>query len=302
MKIELIGNIFNEKNSQLNQRTHFSVPCAEFIENDIYQIYFSSRDLNNRSQTYSFRIDINNPFNILDISSEPILSTGRLGNFDEHGSMSTWIYTSKNLNKKYMYYIGWNTASTMTFRNSIGLAIDSGKGFQKYSEGPIIDRGIYDPCFVASCCILDMEDYFKMWYLSCGKWEKVNGTLTHYYNIKTAISTDLINWKRDGHVAIDFKNKDEYAISRPSVLLENGIYKMWYSFRGDSYDIGYAESEDGHTWERKDELFKVPRSNLNWDSEMIEYPNVFKHKNQKYLLYNGNDYGKTGIGLALIHD
>jgi hypothetical protein len=33
---------------------------------------------------------------------------------------------------------------------------------------------------------------------------------------------------------------------------------------------------------------------------MIEYPFVFDHKGQRYMLYNGNDYGKTGFGLAIL--
>jgi hypothetical protein len=32
---------------------------------------------------------------------------------------------------------------------------------------------------------------------------------------------------------------------------------------------------------------------------MIEYPFVFDHQGSRYLLYNGNNYGETGVGLAL---
>ena len=37
-----------------------------------------------------------------------------------------------------------------------------------------------------------------------------------------------------------------------------------------------------------------------WDSEALEYPHVFDHAGARYLLYNGNGYGKTGFGLALL--
>ena len=37
-----------------------------------------------------------------------------------------------------------------------------------------------------------------------------------------------------------------------------------------------------------------------WDSEMIAYPYVFAHEGDYYMLYNGNGYGKTGIGLAVL--
>ena len=33
---------------------------------------------------------------------------------------------------------------------------------------------------------------------------------------------------------------------------------------------------------------------------MICYPFVFEHKVNKYMLYNGNDYGKDGFGLAVL--
>ena len=33
---------------------------------------------------------------------------------------------------------------------------------------------------------------------------------------------------------------------------------------------------------------------------MIEYPFVFDHDGSRYMLYNGNGYGKTGFGLAVL--
>jgi hypothetical protein len=75
---------------------------------------------------------------------------------------------------------------------------------------------------------------------------------------------------------------------------------MWYSYRGKRYRIGYAESSDGLHWIRKDNETGIHVSRSGWDSKMIEYPFVFDHQGSRYLLYNGNDYGKTGIGLALL--
>ena len=74
---------------------------------------------------------------------------------------------------------------------------------------------------------------------------------------------------------------------------------MWYSYRGEKYRIGYAESEDGIVWTRKDNESGIGVSSEGWDSEMIDYPVVFKHKDDVYMLYCGNGYGKTGFGLAV---
>ncbi len=76
---------------------------------------------------------------------------------------------------------------------------------------------------------------------------------------------------------------------------------MWYSYRGGdcTYRIGYAESSDGLQWIRMDETIGMDVSNNGWDSEMVCYPFVFDHKDITYMLYNGNSYGKTGMGLAV---
>ncbi len=84
------------------------------------------------------------------------------------------------------------------------------------------------------------------------------------------------------------------------IIIENGVYKLWYSFRGESYRIGYAESTDGRNYTRKDEEVGIDASSDGWDSEMIEYAYIFDHKGRRYMIYNGNNFGKTGIGLAIL--
>ena len=59
-------------------------------------------------------------------------------------------------------------------------------------------------------------------------------------------------------------------------------------------------SANGLNWTRMDQDAGIARSESGWDSEMIEYPFVFDHGGQRYMLYNGNGYGKTGFGLAAL--
>jgi hypothetical protein len=74
---------------------------------------------------------------------------------------------------------------------------------------------------------------------------------------------------------------------------------MWYCSRGDAYRLGYAESADGVTWVRDDDVAGLPPSRNGWDSEMICYPAVYDRNGRRYLLYNGNGFGATGIGYAV---
>jgi hypothetical protein len=35
---------------------------------------------------------------------------------------------------------------------------------------------------------------------------------------------------------------------------------------------------------------------------MVEYPWVFDDNGRRFMLYNGNDYGRSGVGLAVWDD
>ena len=306
MKWRKLSQIFCPDNNYPWMINYAAVPIAYNIDNDIFRIYFSSRDKNNRSYTCFVVLDINNPSDIIDISNYPILSPGEIGCFDDSGSMAT---SMQRINDKlFLYYIGWNLGVTVPFRNSIGLAIseDNGITFEKAFKGPVLDRTKDEPYFVASNCVLFDNSIYKMWYLSCVKWNMINDKPVHYYHIKYSESTDGINWDRCGIIAIDFLYENEYAISVPRVIKEDNIYKMWYSYRGgflsDNYRIGYAESKNGIEWTRKDDEIGIDISSGGWDSEMICYPFVFDHKGKRYMLYNGNGYGKTGFGLAVLEE
>lgn len=294
-----LGLVFCPSGEQDWLYSHAAVPIAECIGDDLFKIHFSSRDRNNRSFTGYVIIDLNLPNKVIELSTTPTLSPGGLGEFDDSGAMATWL--TEHEDKKYLYYIGWNLGATVPFRNSIGLATSSdGNKYSRYANGPILDRSMREPHFCASCCVLPGEDMWRMWYLSCTGWYMKNGKPEHRYHIKYAESQDGITWEREGTVSIDYANDDECAISRPSVIRDNDCWRMWYSYRGDSYRIGYAESHDGHHWSRLDTKAGIDVSSAGWDSEMIEYPFVFDHKGRRYMLYNGNDYGKTGFGLAIL--
>jgi hypothetical protein len=200
--------------------------------------------------------------------------------------------------KKYLYYTGWNLLLNVPMNNSIGIAVFENGQFTRIADGPVMTRTLYEPYSCASPFVMLDNGIYKMWYASMDKWEESTNGPKHFYNIKLAQSANGIDWQRKGIVCIDYQNKEEYAFGRPFILKENSLYKMWYCYRGEYYKIGYAESTDGENWVRKDQLSGIEVSKDGWDSEMLEYPFIFDCNNQRYMLYNGNGYGKTGIGIA----
>lgn len=299
MKWKKLGQVFAPDHHYDWMVSHAANPVADHLSDSLYRVYSSCRDKNNKSSIYHIDFNINQPDKILNISKTPILSPGDPGYFDDSGVTVTGLVTVDKI--KYLYYLGWNLGVTVPWRNSIGLAISDSTGciFTKYSPAPIIDRNSVDPLSISYPWILHENGIWKMWYGSNLEWDQDNDCAFKFC-IKYAESENGINWRRDGIIAITFKSADEYALARPCVINDNGIYKMWYSYRGISYRIGYAESDDGINWTRLDEEVGIDVSKTGWDSEMIEYPHVFDHKRNRYMLYNGNAYGKTGFGLAVL--
>ncbi len=299
MKWRKLGQIFCPDNHFSWMVSHAMLPLPHFLSNDTFRIFFSSRDSRNRSFT-SF-IDLNMDTLAFKLHNKPVLSPGRLGCFDDSGSMALSLVSAKN--ELFLVYAGWCLEVAVPFRFAVGIAqwVESDQEFKRIYAGPIFDRNKTEPYFVSSSFVLAEDDIYKMWYLCCTEWSQENGNPKHHYHIKYAESDNLFDWyNRSAHIAIDYKNKNEYAIARPCVIKEKGLYKMWYCYRGSSYRIGYAESLNGKDWNRKDEEAGIDVSKEGWDSEMICYPYVFDHQGKRYMFYNGNAYGKTGFGLAVL--
>lgn len=287
-------------------QSHAQVPVVDVLS-DRLRIYYATRNYQGKSTISFIEVDKENPKTILDKCKTPLFDFGNLGAFDDSGIMPSSIINVGS--KKYLYYIGWTTRQTVPYQNAIGLAIstDGGATFTKFSEGPIITINHIEPYFSGTSYVMLEKDLYKMWYLSCVKWELINGKPEPLYNIKYAESDDGINWKQTGRVAIELHD-DEGGIVSASVLKQNGLYKMWFGKRKhtdyrtnpeNTYRIGYAESVDGIRWTRKDNLAGIDISEKGWDSEMISYPNVIQNNNQLVLFYNGNGFGKSGFGYAV---
>lgn len=304
-----MGQIFRVDGNHPWMQTHAQVPIADVVGPDRLRIYFGTRDGRNRTLTTYIEVRADDPRSVLYVHDRPILPLGRLGCFDDSGVMPSWITNHRG--RKHFYYLGWNTASGVRYRVANGLAVsdDGGATFQRVSEGPIMDRTTVDPLGASTQCVLVDAGVWKTWYMSYLKWEPTDGTPEPFYHVRYAESEDGLHWQRHGTVCIDLKPDTEGGIARPCVLKENGRYQMWYSYRGfrgyrdqkqQSYRIGYAESDDGIHWTRRDDAAGIDVSASGWDSEMIAYAYVYRHNGKKHMLYNGNGFGRSGIGYAVM--
>jgi hypothetical protein len=279
--------------------THAATPIPLGLGDDLYRVYFGTRDRENRPHIAYVKFDIKSPGHLLDISEDFILGPGLRGYFDDNGVYPGCLV--EHHGSLFMYYLGRSNGIPPLFYMSIGLAVsdDRGKTFRRLFKAPVMGRSEFDPWMVSTPFVMKERGLWRMWYLSGFKWEDVGPQ--SYYHIKYAESSDGIAWRREGLVCIDLR-EGETNIASPTVIKEEkGVYKMWYSYvaPGQGYRIGYAESLDGYRWTRRDKEAGIDVSLSGWDSEALCYPSVFVHKGQKYMLYSGNHFGRDGFGLAV---
>jgi hypothetical protein len=276
--------------------SHAALPVAVPEANGL-RVWFCARDAQSRARIGSVSVDPST-WRAGGVDAVPALDLGPPGAFDDSGVTSSWVVRQEG--REYHYYTGWTVGVSVPFYFYVGLAIAEGGGpLRRVSAAPILERSDVDPYLTASPCVMVEGGVWRMWYVSGVRWTIEEGRPRHYYHIKYAESEDGIAWKRDGRVCIDFASAGEHAIARPSVVRDGNIYRMWYSYRGDRYRIGYAESADGLSWTRRDDDQGLAPAGVGWDSEMCAYGYVFDHAGRRYMLYNGNGYGRTGFGVAV---
>jgi hypothetical protein len=298
MKWRKLGQVFEPAGDLPWMRSHAANPVAEHRGGDRYRVYFGGRDEHNRSSIGWVEVDLRRPREILARAEHPVLAPGPAGSFDDSGVSMGCLATVPD-GRRLLFYLGWNLGADVPWRNRIGLAVSRPGEAQFTKTGqPALDLNEADPHSLSYPWVLASEQPWRMWYGSNLDWGPDKEDLTHV--IKCAESRDGLAWTRDGGTALGFRGNGEFALSRPCVLKEKGRYRMWFSCRGKTYRIGYAESDDGRSWARDDLRGGLGVSSSGWDSESVEYPHVFDHAGRRYMLYNGNGYGRTGFGLAVL--
>lgn len=303
------GRIFHLEPSP-NRTTHCQVPTPYTMPDGTTRVYYACRS---NGKAFVAYFDLEKDFKtILKVHENPVFQHGEPGMFDSDGVMPSCIIPhGKEL---WLYYIGWNEKTkTARYHNSIGIAVskDGGETFERMFNGPIMDRIPNEPGLCVMPAIIKvnrgLSNIYHMLYQSGVGWTKIGDQYEPVYVIKYACSFNGINWYRRYEQCVPSKNHLE-AFSRPTIVYENLIYKIWYCYRDSedyrggngSYRIGYAESKDCITFDRKDDESGIDVGQSGeFDSEMVCYPYVVKLDDRLVMFYNGNDFGQTGIGVAV---
>ncbi len=308
-----LGQIFDPREHNLPSN------CSEYAQSpqavvlaDRVRVYFSTRERDTETTYLSHvaYVDFSSDFTeTLDVSSHQILELGALGTFDEHGIFPINVLAHDGL--IHGFTTGWNRKVSVPVDTAIGhvVSIDNGRTFQRNGAGPVMAASLIEPYLIADGFVLEINGLLHMWYIFGTQWKigVESGKPERVYKIAHAISPDGERWQRDGkQIVVDLLGADECQ-ALPTVFELDGKYHMYFCFRGydgfrsgavNSYKLGYAVSDDLQRWTRDDSLSGLSLPTGAWDAEMQCYPHVTRVGDERYLLYNGNTFGRYGFGCA----
>lgn len=279
--------------------SHAANPLPVHIKKDTYRIFYSGRNTHNQSSVGAVDIDIIKR-EIIEEHKTPFFEHGPEGSFYADGVSIGNCYEVGGL--KYILFMGWQNDDKAHWRGDIGrLIVHPDLTLSLDSDMPLLRCDVIDPLSFSYPWGQENDiGGFDMWYGSTLTWDTGEGEMLHV--LHHANSTDGHHWCRDG-LAVPYELGVAQAFSRPTCVKNSKLgFDMWFSYRGaqgKKYRIGYASSSDGKQWKLELNKAGIDVSATGWDSEMIEYPFVFDHKGERYMLYNGNGYGQTGFGLAV---
>lgn len=252
-------------------------PVVDDLGDGRWRIYYGRRDLKNRSRIYYFdlhygqmRVGYKHP--------APIVPLGAEGSFDQDGQIPSCIRTINGV--KYLYFTGIKNGGQTKFTNAIGLIRVEEEGYFKLREQVMFPA---DNEWFASHLNANGT------YCSCKSWRNDEPV----YDLHLAETEDGETWRTRGEF-IGLEGR-EGGLCSFTEFEDKAVFcaRDKDDYRGGSGSYRILTAEWGiEGWKRTGKLDIEKES---WNNEMQCYPYFYRN----YLFYNGNNFGKTGIGCVL---
>jgi hypothetical protein len=316
MQWNKLGKIFDPAQHVLpNGCAQFAQSPQALVFDDFVRIYFSTRalDSNGKYLSHVAYVDLDQQLrHVLRVADHTVIPLGGLGCFDEHGIFPMNVL--RHGDAIYAYTCGWNRRVSVSVDTAIGLAQshDGGRTFERQGAGPVLAASLHEPCLVGDGFVQVIDGTFHMWYIFGTGWKRFadDAAPDRTYKIGHAVSSDGVHWEKEEarQIIPDRLGPDE-SQALPTVVEIDGRHHMFFCYRQSfdfrsnkqrGYRIGHAWSDDLRTWRRDDQQIALGIEDGAWDSDMQCYPHVFKCDGKVYLLYNGNEFGRHGFGLAVL--
>ncbi|MYM56259.1 hypothetical protein [Thalassovita mangrovi] len=278
--------------------SHAQVPTVLPLSDRLWRIFFGGRDAANRSRTFAADVDPSRDMEIRALYRDPVFPDAAPGRFDCDGTAPSCL--RRQGDDYLLYYSGIRRDPDRDYNTQIGLA-RSGDGLDFGTHPQPIGRahpGDRTPFVLAE------KDGYRVWFVAdCGPPEAFR------YGIRTCFSPDGITWDESAVTAVPVQGGFTAQI-RPWVTEWQGQRRLWFSERGDDFRKGGTHpyrvascpvDEQGVACGPVTPVaFENPPRPGDFDDWMQGYAAIVPHGEGLIMVYNGNDFGRDGIGWAML--
>jgi hypothetical protein len=287
-----------------------SAPSLVRLKNGGLRLYFWARQ-SGFSYIYAVESAPGAPGTWTLVTPDPMLGPSPIGNLNDKGPGFPFVLRRDDA-PWLLYYCSWGSwapRDEISNRTCLAISYDEGITWTVLREPllPLGPPGSFDGGLTGSVCVTrSATNRYRMWYTAGGRYAMIGPIKRAIAHIGYATSKDGVNWEKDARPIMspreDAVQPYEAVVSKPTVLFLHGAYHMWLSvfcMEGRGYRLNYAHSTDGIRWQRfYDEI--LPLTPGGFDSDNQSYANVVEQGNELWMFYVGNDFGRTGIGLATL--
>src|SRR5688572_20098705 len=111
-KLGMVFDLMQQKPDWLKSHAMMPLPLEM---NDRIRVYYTGRHVDGKSRVSFFDVNKSNPSEIIYIHTEPLLEVGKIGTFDDCGTVGTFVLRKDD--KVYLYYNGYNVRNTVPWSN-----------------------------------------------------------------------------------------------------------------------------------------------------------------------------------------
>jgi len=195
MRWRKLGQLYFPESVHPKLVSHAANPLAVLLEGDVYRVFFSGRDVRNRSSVGFVDVDVVKR-EVVSVHNKPVFEHGPENSFYSHGVSIGNCYEADG--HRYILFMGWQCPPGNHWRGDIGrLVVERDFTLRIDSDEPFMSTDGTDPVSLSYPWVIRVENgFYHMWYGSTVTWDAGNGEMLHV--IKHAASNDGHHWLRDG--------------------------------------------------------------------------------------------------------
>jgi hypothetical protein len=290
-----LGRVLQASGAPLS-RSHVMLPTP-WVMGDRLRVFYASCDDDLRGRIFFADFAPEPPFPLIAASPEPVFDVGPAGAFDCDGvNPSQVIETDGDLA---LLYIGWRrgpAAEPYTLFAGLAVSRDQGLSFTRRAE-PLLPPRPGERLFRTAPFIDHDGDGYRLLYIGGdGFVEGEGGRRTPVYSLMEQRSAGLWDWDGPARALMSPDvAAGEVGFGRPVITPERRLMVSLRTLAG--YRLVETDLEfDPQTRPPLSPVIPPPLG--AWEAEMTCFGAPCIVGANEVLVYNGDGYGRTGMGLA----